>query len=158
MCCNSSYAVGGNTGELGLPWRYKPPQQGMSWGQSFLTKIVWLSKAYRLALNLSKFGGFFIPFFPVFFRFFLSGHWKTSNLVEEAIDITIQWKYEIVQHYWLSLCFTLNITESISCFHLLLCRVQQIAYASTYVHLVKQVIHTIFFQHTLTYVRESSIA
>ena len=37
-------------------------------------------------------------------------------------------------------------------------RVEQIAYASTYVSLVKQVVHTIFFQCTLTYVKESSIA
>ena len=37
-------------------------------------------------------------------------------------------------------------------------RVQQITYASTYVCLVKQVVHTIFFRHILTYVKESSIA
>ena len=37
-------------------------------------------------------------------------------------------------------------------------RVQQIAYASTYLRLVKQVVHAIFFQRTLTYVKESSIA
>ena len=37
-------------------------------------------------------------------------------------------------------------------------RVQQIAHASTYLRLVKQVVHTIFFQRTLTYVKESSIA
>ena len=37
-------------------------------------------------------------------------------------------------------------------------RVQQITYTSTYVRLVKQVVHTFFFQRTLTYVRDSSIA
>ena len=37
-------------------------------------------------------------------------------------------------------------------------RVQQITYASTYVRLVKQVVQTMFFQHTLTYIKESSIA
>ena len=37
-------------------------------------------------------------------------------------------------------------------------RVQQIVYVSTYVRLVKQVVDTIFFQRTLTYVKESSIA
>ena len=35
---------------------------------------------------------------------------------------------------------------------------QQIVYTSIYVHLVKQVVHTIFFQRNLTYVKESSIA
>ena len=37
-------------------------------------------------------------------------------------------------------------------------RVQQIAYASTYLRLVKQFVRTFFFPRTLTYVKESSIA
>ena len=40
---------------------------------------------------------FFHLFTSILLIFFLSGHWKTSNLVEQTIEITIQCKYEITQ-------------------------------------------------------------
>ena len=55
---------------------------------------------------------------------------KTNSLVDVCSDVMLHWV----------LC---NVYT----------RVQQIAYASTYVHQVKQVVHTIFFQRTLTDVR-----
>ena len=59
---------------------------------------------------------------------------KTNSLVDVCSDVMLHWV----------LC---NVYT----------RVQQIAYTSTYVHQVKQVVHTIFFQRTLTDVKESSI-
>ena len=58
----------------------------------------------------------FLPFF-YYFPYILSGHWKTSNPVEQIIEIIIQCKYEIVQQYWLPLSFSLNDTKPISCLH-----------------------------------------
>ena len=60
-------------------------------------------KAHRLGIKSIQ-----ICWFFYFLIFFLSGHWKTSNLVEQAIEITIQCKFEITQQYWLPLYFTLN--------------------------------------------------
>ena len=51
----------------------------------------------------------------------------------------------------------INLKKSLEWFFATFHRVQQITYASTYIRLVKQVVHTIFFQCTLTYVKESSI-
>ena len=80
--------------------------------------FVWSSfvKAYRLGLKSIQIWWFSF-FFSFFLFFFLSGHWKTSNLAEQAIEITIQWKCEIAQQYWLPLYFTLNNTKQTSCFH-----------------------------------------
>ena len=56
-------------------------------------------KAYRLAWNLSKFGGVLLLLF-FYFPYILSlRDWKTSDLVEQAIEITIQCKYEMAQQY-----------------------------------------------------------
>ena len=55
----------------------------------FLRPIDWL----KIDQNL--------VFFSLFFFYFLLWHWKTYNLVEQAIEITIQCKCEIAQYYWL---------------------------------------------------------
>ena len=76
----------------------------MDWLKSI--QIWWFSSSFFSSISLT---------------FFLLWHWKTSNLVEQAIENTVKYKYEIAQlpllPTWLSLCFTLNNTKLISCFH-----------------------------------------
>ena len=76
----------------------------MDWLKSI--RIWWFSSSFFSSISLT---------------FFLLWHWKTSNLVEQAIENTVKYKYEIAQlpllPTWLSLCFTLNNTKLISCFH-----------------------------------------
>ena len=51
---------GGEGGAVSYP-------SGGVWGWSPIMNFFWLSKAYRLVYNLSKFGGFLLPFFLLFF-------------------------------------------------------------------------------------------
>ena len=92
--CRSKRRELGSTG--GSDKRCKPPPARI-FGRGaplrklsgFLRPIDWL----KIDQNL--------VFFPFFSLYFLLWHWKTYNLVEQAIEITIQCKYEIAQYYWL---------------------------------------------------------
>ena len=61
----------------------------------------------------------FFFFSSIFPTFFLSVHWKTSNLVEQLLEINIQCKYKISQQYWPLLCFTYIAQNQ---FHVFTCR------------------------------------
>ena len=85
-------------------------QWGLSGGRAPLwNPIDWLKIYQNMMVS-------FFHFPSVFLKFFLSGNWETSNLVEQAIELTVQCKYEIVQQYWLLLNFPLNNTQPVSCF------------------------------------------
>ena len=103
----------------------------------FLRPVDWL----KIYSNLVVF--FFLFFlYNIFFIFFLSGHFNTSNLVEQTVEITIQCKCEIRQHHWLSICFTLNNTKSILCFQVSLWKK-----SSQWVDfLILKLVSTIFYQ------------
>ena len=95
-------------------------QARFSWGIWKGGAVSCLSRAVWGGAHLQKLFEFLSPIdWLRLDLFFFSGHWKIPNLVEKAIKIIIQCKYEIAQHYWLSLCFTLNNKRPISCFHLL---------------------------------------
>ena len=96
----------------------------MRWFMTVWIMSVWIILSYLRKLCCKeirksiKFHWFLLLFYSILILSFLSGHWKASNLVEQAIGFTTQCRYEIAQHYWLPLRSALINTKPILCFHI----------------------------------------